>query len=280
MRFGGISLALLTLVLTGCPRNKKDDERLTLAEASQAVEEATIAGQAEGLTSASVEITTSFTIGQAVQNAAQEIRSFVSSQLPCAEITLENATLTIEYGVNAGNCTYKGHTFSGSHSVTVSKNEEAEVVVEHTWTDLTNGRVKLNGNATVTWNFSEKSRHVVHTAEWTRVADNFKVTGSGDRLQTVLGGGLLEGIQVDGSRSWTSSRGQWDLAIDGVQMRWIDAVPQAGSYTLSTPNNKSLSLSFARQDEDTITVTVTNGKSSFAFNVTTIGSVSQGTDAS
>lgn len=278
MRFGGISLALLTLVLTGCPKEK--DDRLTLAEAQQAVEEASLAGQAEGLTSASVEITTSFTIGQAVQQAADEIRTFVSTQLPCAEITLQNATLTIEYGAKPGNCTYKGHTFSGSHSVTVSKNENAEVVVEHKWMGLSNGKVRLDGDATVTWNFEDQSRHVVHEAHWTRVADGFQVTGSGDRMQTVLAGGIAEGIQVDGSRSWKSTRGQWDLSIDGVQMRWIDAVPQAGSYTLGTPKGKSLSLSFNRKDEDTITVTVTNGKHSFAFDVTTLGIVSGGTETS
>jgi hypothetical protein len=280
MRFGGISLAVLTLVLTGCPRNKKDDDTLTLAEASQAVQEASLASQAEGLTSASVEITTSFTIGQAVEAAAQEIHTFVSSQLPCAEITLANSTLTIEYGALPGNCTYKGHTFSGSHSVTVSKNESSEVVVTHKWMGLTNGVVKLDGDATVTWNFQDESRHVVHEAHWTRVSDGFEVTGSGDRLQTVLAGGLSEGIQVDGSRSWKSSRGQWDLSIDGVQLRWVDAVPQSGSYTLGTPSGKSLSLSFARKDSDTITVTVSNGKHSFAFDVTTVGAISEGTEQS
>ena len=197
-----------------------------VAEALQAVEESTLASQAEGLTSASVEITTSFTIGQAVETAAQEIKTFIESQLPCAAITLTGATLTVEYGAKPGNCTYKGQTFSGTHSITVAKNDQAaQVEVHHTWTDLTNGSVTLNGNADVTWDFSAKSRHVVHTAEWTRVSDGFKVTGEGDRTQTVLAGGLGEGIKVDGSRSWKSSRGQWDLGIDGVEMRWIDPVP-------------------------------------------------------
>lgn len=269
---GAAFTGLLTIVLTGCPK-KKEDESLTLAEAQQAVEEASLASQAEGLTSASVEITTSFTIGQAVENAAAEIRDFVASQLPCADISLSGATLTVEYGVNPGNCTYKGHTFSGSHSITVNKNEMGEVEVHHQWSDLTNGKVTLNGTADVTWNFDDKSRHVVHTANWSRNSDGFSVTGEGDRLQTVLEGGILEGIQVDGSRSWTSPRGTWDLAIDGVQMRWVDPVPQAGSYTLRTPKDKSLSLSFERVDEDTIQVTVSNGKRSFSFDVTKIGTV-------
>ena len=263
---------VLTLVLTGCPK-KKEDESLTFAEAQQAVEEASLASQAENLTSASVEITTSFTIGQAVENAAQEIRDFIASQLPCAAITLDGATLTVEYGANAGSCTYKGHTFDGSHSITVAKNDSGAVEVHHVWSNLTNGKVTLNGSADVTWNFQDKSRTVVHTAEWSRNSDGFSVTGEGNRTQTVLEGGIVEGIQVDGSRSWTSSRGTWDLAIDGVQMRWVDPVPQAGSYTLSTPKNKSLSLGFDRVDEDTIRVTVSNGKKSFSFDVTKLGSV-------
>jgi hypothetical protein len=263
---------MCTVVLTGCPK-KKDEESLTLAEAQQAVEEASLASQAENLTSASVEITTSFTIGQAVEAAAQEIRDFIASQLPCAEIVLDGATLSVTYAAKAGNCTYRGHTFSGTHAIAVEKNDTGEVLVHHTWSDLSNGRVTLNGSADVTWNFQDKSRSVVHTAEWKRVSDGFSVTGEGNRTQTVLEGGILEGIQVDGSRSWTSSRGQWDLGIDAVQMRWVDPVPQSGSYTLSTPKNKTLSLSFERVDEDTIQVTVGNGKKSFSFNVTKIGSV-------
>jgi len=263
---------VLTVVLTGCPK-KKDEETLTAAEALQAVEEATLASQAEGLTSASVEITTSFTIGQAVQNAAQEIGAFVQSQLPCADVTLDSATLTVTYGAKPGNCTYKGHTFKGSHAITVSKNDQAEVVVDHTWTGLSNGRVELDGTATVTWNFQDKTRHVVHSATWTRVADGFSVTGQGDRTQSVLEGGLFEGIKVDGSRDWTSVRGTWDLSIEGVEMRWVDPVPQAGAYKLLTPKNKLLSLSFSRLDEDTISVTVANGKRSFSFDVTKAGAV-------
>lgn len=276
MRSRALVGLVLTFVLTGCPKDKQDDGTLTASEALQAVEESTLASQAEGLTSASVEITTSFTIGQAVENAAQEIKAFVESQLPCAAVTLSGATLTVEYGANPGNCTYKGQTFSGTHSITVAKNENAQVEVHHTWTDLTNGRVTLNGNADVTWDLSAKSRHVVHTAEWTRVSDGFKVTGEGDRTQTVLAGGLVEGIKVDGSRSWKSTRGQWDLGIDGVEMRWVDPVPQAGTYSLHTPKGKSLSLGFTRVDEDTIQVKVTNGKRAFSFNVTKIGAVNNG----
>jgi hypothetical protein len=50
-------------------------------------------------------------------------------------------------------------------------------------------------------------------------------------------------------------------------MRWDDPVPQAGSYTLVTPDDKTLSLSFSRVDTDTIGVTVEGPKRSFSFDV-------------
>ena len=38
------------------------------------------------------------------------------------------ATLTVEYGVNAGNCSYRGHEFTGTHSVTVETNDMSQVL--------------------------------------------------------------------------------------------------------------------------------------------------------
>ena len=204
-----------------------------------------------------------------------ELRDFIASQLPCADISLTGATLTVEYGVNAGNCTYRGHTYSGSHSITVSRNDEGEVLVEHAWDDLSNGKLSVTGDATVTWSLADKSRHVVHTATWTRLRDGRTGTGSGDRTQTVLEGGLFEGIAVEGSRSWQGQAGQWDLAISGVEMRWVDPVPQAGSYNLGTPFGRSVSLSFSRVDEDTIAVIVSSGDKSFSFDVSKLGGVQQ-----
>src|SRR5688572_18393650 len=107
MRFAHITLLALPMavVLGGCPRNKNadGDESFTRAEAQEALEESNGVTAADSLASASVEISTSFTIGSAVEAAAAEIRSFIQSQLPCAEVTLEGATLTVEYGVNDGN---------------------------------------------------------------------------------------------------------------------------------------------------------------------------------
>ena len=102
--------ALVPALLTGCPQ-----QGMTAQEAGQALEEVGIEAQAQALTSGTIEISTNFTIGGAVEAAAAEIKTFVETQLPCANITLEASTLTVEYGVNPGNCVYKGQTYSGTH---------------------------------------------------------------------------------------------------------------------------------------------------------------------
>jgi hypothetical protein len=260
----------LAVTLSGCPRERE----LTAEEAQEALQQASAASQAENLAAASVDISTNFTIGGALEKAAGELETFVTSQLPCAEVTLADATLTVEYGVNPGNCLYRGHRFSGTSAVTVSKNAIDEVVVDHVWTGLSNGVVALDGTAHVTWNFSDQTRHVVHDVEWTQLASGRSGRGTGDRVQKPLAAGISEGIQVDGSRSWTGARGTWDLAIAGVQMRWSDPVPQAGSYSLHTPFDKSVSMSFSRVDDDTIKVTVAGPKRDFSFTVSKAGAIS------
>jgi hypothetical protein len=257
-------------LLTACPRDR--EEPLTLDEATQALQESTAASEAEGLTSSSVDIGTNFTIGQGVANAGAELKAFIQAQLPCAEVTLDAATLTVEYGNLAGNCSYRGRTFSGTTMVTVSKNDAGQVIVDHEWIDLSNGLVSVSGTAEVTWDAQAKTRHVVHDTTWTHLQSGRTAHGSGDRVQAALGGDIGQGIQVDGNRSWDGQRGSYELAIDGVQMRWSDPVPQAGSYTLTTPFDKTVSLGFGRVDEDTIRVTVTGPKKrSFSFTVSKLG---------
>ncbi len=157
--------------------------------------------------------------------------------------------------------------------MTVSKNDDRQMLVDHEWTAFSNGAVELDGSAHVTWDLDDQTRRVEQETTWRHLASGRTGEGSGDRTQSVLAGGLSEGIQVDGSRSWTGQRGTWDLAIDGVQMRWADPVPQAGSYTLSTPFDKTLILSFQRRDADTIVVTVAGPKKSFSFDVSKFGGV-------
>ncbi len=53
----------------------------------------------------------------------------------------------------------------------------------------------------------------------------------------------------------------------GVEMRWIDPVPQAGRYTLDTPYAESLSAAFTRSSAATIRVTIAGKRRAFDFDV-------------
>jgi len=268
-------LALLTLcplVLTGCPRDKSDD--LTLAEASQALDETTVESQGQGLASDTIEIGTHFTMGQALENAAQEVSDFVKSQLPCASVTVTSNTATINYSANGSTCTFHGHVITGTSAVSIEKNDSGDVVVDHQWTALSNGLVQLDGTATVTWSQADQTRHVVHDVVIERLRDQKTMDSSGDRTQAALGGDIATGIVVNGSRSWASASGTWALSINNVQMRWVDPVPQAGSYSLVTAKAKTLTLSFVRKDSDTISVTLAGANKSFTFDVNSTGDAS------
>jgi hypothetical protein len=269
-----VAACAVALVLTACPRDKNQDA-LTLAEASQALEETTLESQAQAVTSDSIELSTNFTIGQAAQAAAAELRDFIQTELPCAELTLAGTTLTVDYGVEGDGCLYHGRTITGQSKVSVAKNETDDVVVEHTWTGLSNGLVEVDGHATVTYTLDDPSRHVVHQVTITRLRDDWQLESEGDRTQRPLDGGLAEGFQVNGTRTWSSPRGDWNLSIEDVEMRWVDPVPQAGTYTLTTPKNKELELGFERKDEDTITVTLSGPKRQFAFDVSKSGTATR-----
>jgi hypothetical protein len=277
MRFKVLMLvAPLLAAATGC-----GEEALTAKEALMALEEVALSSQAETSSSGTVEIATNFTIGAALEAAAEELEEFISSQLPCAEITLDGAVLNIEYGVNPGNCTYHGQTYTGSHSIEIVSAESGNLVVHHEWTDLSNEQVSVSGTADVTWSSADGSRNVVHQLSWTRLYDGFAVTGSGDRTQTAHPEGLLVGLHVDGTREWTSERGDWDIDINDVQLRWTDPVPEQGTYELITPFEgrrgtlKTATLTFERVDEDTIRVTLASGDKSFAFDVSKLGVISE-----
>ena len=262
-----LSLALLSASATGCRIDP-----LTRDQAQQALEESSIDSQASALTSASIELSTDFTIGEAAASAAQRIRDFVKSQLPCARITLQDHTLEIEYGAT-GACTFRGQTFRGSHTISVERNDAEDVVVTHLWDALTNGRISVTGDAEVTWTLDDPSRQVVHDLTWTRLADGRTGRGTGDRTQRPLDGGLVEGFSVDGARTWDGPRGHWSLDIDGIEMRWVDPVPQAGTLALTTPKDTLITLQFNRLDSDSIGVTASGGDRTIDFSVNKLGAI-------
>ncbi len=271
MKSSTVVLVLPLLVLTGCPR---ETEPLSVAEARQALEQASSAALAEGLTSATVELGASFTFGQSLEQAAEELRAFVAAQLPCAEVSAAEASVQVVYGAKSGACSYRGHELSGTHELSVERDDDV-VQVHHRYTGLSNGVVSLDGTADVTWNTAEKTRRVRHESSWTHLASGRTGVGSGDRVQAPLPGDPAQGISIDGSRSWQGERGSWDLAIEGVELRFTDPVPQAGSYTLVTPFGKSVSMSFRRVDGDTIGVTVACPRRELSFTVSKRGAIAE-----
>ena len=270
MTLGMVAVGLVGLL--GC-----GEEPMTGTEARAAMDEAFTAERGLAPTAEPIEIATHFTIGGAVDTAADELRAWVESQIPCATATRDGNTLTLDFGDLADTCTYNGHTYAGVAAITIEKNDAAEVVVTHTWTGLTNGVVTVDGGATVTWSAADASRHVVHDLEWTDGARTVHATG--DRTQTLIDpeAGLAGGIRIDGSRDWTADAGTWDLAIAGVEVRGVDPVPQAGGYTVTNPAGKAMSMAFSRIDDDTIEVTVTTGRWERVYEVSRDGgTVSEG----
>ncbi|MBM4361150.1 MAG: hypothetical protein FJ104_00600 [Deltaproteobacteria bacterium] len=257
-------LAVVALLLTAAACRREED--FTSEEVAQALSELEADSQAGALAAEGVEIGTRFTIGGAVQEAAEELRAFVATQLPCASVALSGGQLRVEYGAN-GVCLYRGRPFSGTHVLEVSRNAAAEVRVEHQWIGLSNGRLQLDGTATATWNLADPARRVEHELVWTRLSDGRTGRGSGERVQRPLEGGLAEGFSEEGSRRWVGERGAWDLLIDGVEVRWVDPVPQAGRVVLDTPFDKSLDVEFTRRDESTIRVTFQGPRREFSLDV-------------
>jgi hypothetical protein len=264
--FGALSL--------GCPPQSQE---LSASEAQQALEQSALGSQAETLLSAGVDVTTHFTIGAAVDQAANETQAFVVSQLPCAKISRNAATLTIQYGALAGACSYHGHTFAGEHSVSVLRNAANEVAVHQAWNDFNDGHVSITGSADVTWSRTTESRHVIHDITWTVLTGNYagqSGSGRGDRTQLPLAdGGIATGIRIDGTRAWDVPAGHFDLDIDSVEVRWSDPVPQAGAYVLTTPAGLMLTLGFERIDASLIRVSARSGAREFSFAVASDGRV-------
>jgi hypothetical protein len=241
-------------------------------EMREALDEVVIAGQAEGVENQILEITTDFTLGEAAQTIANKLRDALQSQIPCSTITVQDNTLTMDFGGLDDTCLYNGQTFAGIIAIEITYDEAGhKAIIDHDYQDLTNGTVTLNGTKTVTWD--EKARHVV--SDLMILRDGQSVHSTSDRVMTLLdpAAGLAGGIIINGNHHWDNTKGPWDLAVDAVEIRWVDPVPQAGSYTLDTPKGKTIELSFSRVDEDTIAVTLSGGGRERVFHITSTGQI-------
>lgn len=261
-----LPLVMSSLLSSGCLR--RADEGLTSGEVAQAAEELETASASQAMVAQTVEITTNFTIGEAVQTAAQKLRDFYASQWACADVQLSQSTLTVTYGAN-GSCPFNRYqSITGTHQVTVAKNDAGEVVVDHVWTNLSNGVVELDGTAHVTWNLDDPSRHVEHDLTWTKLTNHKTWHGTGNRVQRPYDGDIRIGFTESGDRAWTdASDRDWSLVIDDLRMRWQDPVPESGSLTLDTPFDKTVTVTFSRVDSNTIHIEFEAPRGSIGINV-------------
>jgi len=248
---------------------------MSYREALAAVAEAAISTRGETLTEDIIEISTDFTMGEAVEDAAAELAAWLESQIDCSTVTLDGHTITVDFGTLEDQCVYNSHTYAGLWAVTIQTNLVDEVVVDHEWTGLTDGEVTLDGTAQVTWSSAAHSRHVVHQVTW--ADEDGTVEASGDRLQELIDPveGISAGIVVNGDRDWNSGSGEWSLDIDSVEMRGMDPVPQAGVYTLTTPALKVATLTFTRLDAATIECVLASGADSWTFEISSTGAIEE-----
>lgn len=263
-----LALASTLLPVVGC-----EPAAASRTEMREALVEVAELGDGLGAQDDVIELTTSFTLGQGVQAAAEEVRDFVQSQVPCSTVTVAPGQVAIDFGGLEDGCVYRGRTYAGVVTVAIELPGEGARVT-HTYEGFTGGRVTMDGTAVVDWD--DAVRHVVTDMSFA-TADK-TVDLQSDRTQSFR---RCEGVEavcvaVDGERHWQSPRGEWDMSIEGVEARSIDPVPEAGSYTVVNPEGREIAMSFSRVDEDTIQVDIEGGRRPVTFQVTAAGQVQDG----
>lgn len=264
---------------------------MTVGEIGEALKASRDADEAANLISQSVEastkgdvdgaiarVQTEYTMGERVRAAAQAWRDVLAEELKCAEVNVGEGTVEITYGVrtkgeNGEPC---AHRFEGQHNIKVERVPDAgQVEVSHEWVNLSNQKVTASGNAKVTWDLFQLSRHIDHDLTWSRNGAEAEGTwrATGERTQTLLEASLFKGIKIDGTRTWSHSEreGAWELDIDRVEVEWGLPAPRSGTYTLTAPNDKFVSMGFEQVDDSTVRVTLETGKRKFQVDITLLG---------
>jgi hypothetical protein len=265
MRTSALLSSVLACSLLAPACGGANEEPLTRDEAEEAVASVNLSASAQSLTHDIVEISTNFTIGQGLREAALELKLFAEAQIPCAVVSADahqgEGHVTIDFGDLSDACSFRGRTYAGVVELDIQR-AEGTVLVHHRWQGLSNGQVTVHGEADVTWSRDDASRHVVYDLEFSHEDHDGALRASGDVTQRLLDSvlGITAGVAIDGTREWSAGDRSWSLDIDGVQVRGLDPVPQAGTYSLVTPSDKHVTLSFERLNPTTIRVTLTGPK--------------------
>lgn len=241
------ALAVTLVHLVGC------GEEMGIFEASAALEQSARSGEGTTATQEPIEVSTDFTLGAGLEQAAEELAVFWDSQAPCTEVTHTGATLTIDWGGLGDGCTYNGHSYAGLSAITVQRTDPTELQVLHEWTGFRNEDVQVDGDALVTWSSLARTHHVVTEHTWT-ATDGATADVVGEHEVGVRDDGAF---LLDGTRDWHAEGGDWHLDMVGIGFRLQDPLPEEGSYIVKNPAGKVLELAFARVDEDTIEAVLT-----------------------
>lgn len=189
------------------------------------------------------------------------MRGLIASQLPCSTLEdLDDDTLQITLGSSERPCTFRGAEWSGVIVVSYQADDDI-VTIEHEYLAVTNGKVQLDGTSVV--ERTDAQRHVVNDFTFQGPRGTFH--SSSDRIHTPMADGL--GMHIEGTRDVERPRGLAHIDIVDVEVARGDVVPQDGSYVLTTPEGREMTMTFARLDADTILVTVTGGKHDREFEV-------------
>jgi hypothetical protein len=252
-----------------------DPTPMTMAEVLAALEETHSSARGEELVSEPIEVDTDFTIGAALEDAAEELRAWWAAVAPCAEVTVTGATVVVDFGELGDDCVYDGHTWAGVAEATVVATTPGALEVHHTWTGLGDEEIAVDGGATVTWSGTDLTRNVVTEHTWSERDGTASVDVTGDHTEGLLddSAGLLGGIWMAGTRDWTSDSGTWALDMADLEIRWIDPVPQAGSVVITSPAGKTLTVTYTRLDANTIRLDVVGARRDLVFHVNALGIV-------
>lgn len=249
-------LTLAPLLVVGCVTPSE----MTRPEALEALGEVGRSARGAQATSAVIEVSTDFTIGAALEDAAETIADWWASQAPCAQVTLAGNVLTVDYGTLDDDCAWNGRTYAGVNTLTFVSSAPGELEVLHDWSGFTDGVVAVDGGATVTWSGEDLTRRVETSHTWTAVEDGETVDVVGDHVTGPLDASVPwweSGFTLDGERAWTSGGEAWSLVMTGLEWRLVDPAPQTGVIDVVAPNGAALSITYDRVDEHTISATVT-----------------------
>jgi hypothetical protein len=263
-----VTTGLILATLSGCTA----PESVTAAEAIEAIRELNRSSLGERATTHVIDISTDVTIGDRSDAAAERLADLWDSQAECTTVTVAENLVTVDYGTLDDACVFQGQTYAGINTVGVLSTDDGALEVGHTYAGFTNGDVRVDGDAQVTWSGDTQTRRVVAVHTWTDLDTGAAVEVDGDHEWGLLSGdSWLDGYTLDGTRDWTSEAGDWRLDMSDVEVRLDDPCPQAGTFRMTLPSGGELELTYTRVDDSTIEARIAGTRRERVFHIDALG---------